>query len=67
SGTSVTTPMSGRRSPRATSAARRNATASSSTTPAKGERFVRLALAREPEVFAGAMERMRKVLERYAG
>ncbi|MER6770470.1 aminotransferase class I/II-fold pyridoxal phosphate-dependent enzyme [Streptomyces bacillaris] len=36
-------------------------------TPAKGERFVRLALAREPEVFAGAMERMRKVLERYAG
>ncbi|MEI7030259.1 aminotransferase class I/II-fold pyridoxal phosphate-dependent enzyme [Streptomyces pratensis] len=36
-------------------------------TPAKGERYVRLALAREPEVFAGAMERTRKVLERYAG
>ncbi len=32
----------------------------------KGERYVRLALAREPEVFAGAMDRMRKVLERYA-
>ncbi|MER7913354.1 MULTISPECIES: aminotransferase class I/II-fold pyridoxal phosphate-dependent enzyme [unclassified Streptomyces] len=32
----------------------------------KGERYVRLALAREPEVFAGAMERMRKVLERHA-
>ncbi|MCQ6553755.1 aspartate/tyrosine/aromatic aminotransferase [Streptomyces sp. C10-9-1] len=36
-------------------------------TPARGERYLRLALAREPEVFAGAMERMRKVLERYAG
>jgi aspartate/methionine/tyrosine aminotransferase len=35
-------------------------------TKEKGERFIRLALAREPEVFAGAMERMRKVLERYA-
>ncbi|MCX5199581.1 aminotransferase class I/II-fold pyridoxal phosphate-dependent enzyme [Streptomyces sp. NBC_00249] len=35
-------------------------------TPARGERYVRLALARNPEVFAGAMDRMRKVLERYA-
>lgn len=35
-------------------------------TKEKGERYVRLALAREPELFAGAMERMRKVLERYA-
>ncbi|MFI5637908.1 aminotransferase class I/II-fold pyridoxal phosphate-dependent enzyme [Streptomyces goshikiensis] len=35
-------------------------------TPARGERYVRLALARNPEVFAGAMDRMKKVLERYA-
>lgn len=35
-------------------------------TPEQGERFVRLALAREPEIFAGAVTRMRKVLERYA-
>ncbi|MFF3288455.1 aminotransferase class I/II-fold pyridoxal phosphate-dependent enzyme [Streptomyces sp. NPDC003023] len=35
--------------------------------PEKGERYLRLALAREPELFAGAMERMQKVLERYAG
>ncbi|MFI6644720.1 aminotransferase class I/II-fold pyridoxal phosphate-dependent enzyme [Streptomyces sp. NPDC050504] len=31
----------------------------------QGERYIRLALAREPEIFAGAMERMRKVVERY--
>ncbi|MET9439390.1 aminotransferase class I/II-fold pyridoxal phosphate-dependent enzyme [Streptomyces sp. NPDC006610] len=35
--------------------------------PERGERYVRLALAREPEMFAGAMDRLRKVLERYAG
>jgi aspartate/methionine/tyrosine aminotransferase len=34
--------------------------------PERGERYVRLALAREPEMFAAAMDRMRKVLERYA-
>jgi aspartate/methionine/tyrosine aminotransferase len=34
--------------------------------PERGERYVRLALAREPELFAAAMDRLRKVLERYA-
>ncbi|WP_159944074.1 MULTISPECIES: aspartate/tyrosine/aromatic aminotransferase [unclassified Nocardiopsis] len=33
--------------------------------PARGERFVRIALAREPEMFRLAMDRMRKVLMRY--
>lgn len=35
-------------------------------TPERGERYVRLALARKPEMFAAAMDRMREVLERYA-
>jgi aspartate/methionine/tyrosine aminotransferase len=34
--------------------------------PERGERYIRLALAREPELFAAAMDRLRKVLERYA-
>ncbi len=33
--------------------------------PVRGERFVRLALAREPKVFASAMERLREVLKRH--
>lgn len=33
--------------------------------PARGERFVRLALARDPEMFRLAMDRMRKVLMRH--
>jgi aspartate/methionine/tyrosine aminotransferase len=32
--------------------------------PAKGERYVRLALAREPEMFAQAMAATREVLAR---
>ncbi|MET8504484.1 pyridoxal phosphate-dependent aminotransferase [Streptomyces sp. NPDC015232] len=35
--------------------------------PGKGEPFIRMALAREPEMFAGAMKRLREVLDRYAG
>jgi aspartate/methionine/tyrosine aminotransferase len=34
--------------------------------PGRGEPYVRMALAREPEMFAGAMQRLRKVLDRYA-
>lgn len=34
--------------------------------PGRGEPFVRMALAREPEMFAGAMKRLREVLDRYA-
>lgn len=33
--------------------------------PGRGEPYVRMALAREPEMFAGAMQRLRKVLDRY--
>ncbi|MEV4614427.1 aminotransferase class I/II-fold pyridoxal phosphate-dependent enzyme [Kitasatospora sp. NPDC049258] len=33
--------------------------------PSRGERFIRLALAREPKVFASAMERLREVLKRH--
>lgn len=35
--------------------------------PGKGEPYIRMALAREPEMFAGAMKRLREVLDRYAG
>jgi aspartate/methionine/tyrosine aminotransferase len=34
--------------------------------PDRGEAFVRFALARDPQVFAGAMVRMREVLDRHA-
>ncbi|MET9676839.1 pyridoxal phosphate-dependent aminotransferase [Streptomyces sp. NPDC006482] len=34
--------------------------------PGRGEPFVRMALAREPEMFAGAMKRLREVLDRHA-
>ncbi|MFI9742090.1 aminotransferase class I/II-fold pyridoxal phosphate-dependent enzyme [Streptomyces sp. NPDC052494] len=34
--------------------------------PGRGEPFVRMALAREPQMFAGAMKRLREVLDRHA-